>query len=184
MRWIGFAAALLIGGGASAQPPERGPATSGYTHLDLHRCTQTDQVEEGERATWRCPGYGGLPLWVMAGDGRFDVDAGENNEWFESQPGFNNPPARIEWRMRRGRPRAIIYRLHLTGDGNDGRTVLGVETISRPGEWAGCLIAWIDGDVPNANVLARRIADRDNRPFQCGHTEYEHWTRRGLRPPE
>ncbi len=181
MRWICFAAALLISGVASAQPPERGRVTSVYTPLDLDRCARVSRVEEGDSSVWRCSGHSGLPLFILSGDGRFDVDAGEDNELFETVPQFNNPPERVEWRLRAGRARAIIYRLHLTGDGNDGRTVLGVETISRPGEWAGCLIAWVDGDVPNANLVARRIADRDNRPFQCGHTEPEHVTRRGRR---
>ena len=184
MRAILAAALLHCSSGALAQPPLLGPATSAYTDVDLDRCSRVSRVEEGDSSIWRCRGHGGIPLWVLSGDGRFDVDAGENNDQFESQPGFNNPPRRIEWRLRAGRPRAIIYRLHLTGDGNDGRTLLGVETIGRSGQWAGCLIAWVDGDVPNANALAGRIADRDNRRFRCGHTEPEHWTRRGLRNPQ
>jgi hypothetical protein len=175
--WLA-AAALLCSTPASAQPPARGPATSTYTTIDLDRCTQTRRVVEGDSSVWRCPGYRSVPVWVLSGDGRFDVDAGEDNDRFESQAAFNNPPDRIEWRIRGGQPRAIIYRLRLTGDGNEGRTVLGVETIGRRHQWAGCLIAWVDGDVPNANAVARRIADRDNRRFRCGHTEPELVTRR------
>ena len=184
MRATLLAISLLCSGAASAQPPERGPATSVYTNLDIDRCRVLEEVEEGGGAVWRCPGYGGIPLIVMAGDLRFDVDAGEDNGVFESRPGFNAAPERVEWRLRARQPRAIIYRIRLVGEGSEGRTLLGVETISRRGRWAGCLIAWIDGDVPNANAVARRIADRDNRRFRCGHSEPEHWTRRGLRPLE
>jgi triacylglycerol esterase/lipase EstA (alpha/beta hydrolase family) len=116
-------------------------------------------------------------LFVLAGDGRYDLDAGEDNGIWESQSAFSNPPARIEWRLRGTRPRAIIYRLSLTGDGNDGRSVLGVETIARPGHWAGCLVAWIDGALPDANMLARNRADADHTQFRCGHDEPEQVTR-------
>jgi hypothetical protein len=178
MRAILMALPLLCCSPAVAQPPARGPAASAYTVLALDRCTQTERVEEGDSSVWRCPGYRGIPVYVLSGDGRFDVDAGEDNQVFESQAGFNNPPDRVEWRLRGGRPRAIIYRLRLTGDGNQGRTVLGVETISREGQWAGCLVAWIDGDVPNANAVARNRADRDHRRHRCGHDEPELVTRR------
>jgi hypothetical protein len=174
-------AAAAAGAAAPAEALRPAPAaTSVYTDLDLDRCRRTQVAAEGESAQWRCPGYGGVPLVVLLGDGRFDIDAGADNGVWESSAVFNNPGPRVEWRVRRGaRPHAIIYRLRLTGDGNEGRSVLGVETISydvrsggRQG-WAGCLVAWIDGGVPNANAVARRIADRMDRRFRCGHTEPE-----------
>ncbi len=165
---LGAAPGLVV-----AQAPRRGPATSAYTPLDLDRCTRIGPGEE-ESDTWRCPGYGGIPLFVGYGDLRFDVDAGEDNHVWESHAAPNTLPDRVEWRLRGGRPRAIIYRLRLTdAEGRAGRSLLGVETISRAGEWAGCLVAWIDGDVPNANAVARRYADRDHQSFQCGHSEPE-----------
>jgi hypothetical protein len=127
-----------------------------------------------------------VPLIVLTGDGRFDLDGGEDNGLWESAAPFNNPGPRVEWRRRGGaRPHAIIYRLLLNDEGQSGRSMLGVETISYPVRqggsegWAGCLVAWIHGDVANANAVARRIADRMNRRFQCGHTEPEEITRAG-----
>lgn len=172
-------AAVAAGPGLAAQvrPPA---ATSHYTALDLDRCRRDRAVTEGDSAQWRCAGHAGVPLIVMAGDGRFDIDAGEDNGVWESAAAFNTPGPRVEWRVRRGlRPHAIIYRLRLTGDGNDGRTMLGVETVTylptgRGGEgWVGCLVAWVHGDVHDASAVARRIADRMDRRFQCGHTEPE-----------
>ena len=176
-HWLLLAMVFPATQPAAAQPA---PATSVYTPLDLDRCRQTSALEEGESATWRCRGHAGISLFVSAGDGRFDIDAGEDNGVWESDAAFNNPGPRVEWRIRRGdRPHAIIYRLLLTGDGNRGRTILGVETVSHPlgnvedESWAGCLVAWVDGAVPNANVVARRLADRMDRQFRCGHTEPE-----------
>jgi hypothetical protein len=161
----------------SAAQQETAAATSAYTELDLDRCEQTKAFEE-ESAEWRCPGHAGIPLIVLYGDIRFDLDAGEDNGIWESQSTPNHPPSRVEWRLRDGRPHAIIYRLRLDGEGVEGRSFLAVETIGRPGEQAGCLIAWIDGAVPDANEMARERADRDHQRFRCGHDEPEEITTR------
>ncbi len=185
-RLIGPAVAVAAAAATwqAAAQPGRAAATSVYTNLDIDRCRRISASEEGESSEWRCTGHAGVPLIVLSGDGRFDVDAGDNNYVWESAWAFNNPGSRVEWRVRRGaRPHAIIYRLRLTGEGNEGRSVLGVETISYPtlGQgpegWAGCLVAWVNGDVPGANSVARRIADRMDRRFRCGHTEPEDVTR-------
>ncbi len=175
--WGAFGLVMAATGPAWAQPA-RGVATSVYTNVDLDRC-QRLAGEEEESAAWTCPGYRGVPLFILYGDLRYDVDAGEDNGTWESHASPNEPPSRIEWRVRSGRPHAIIYRLRLTGEETRGRSVLAVETVTRPGEWAGCVVAWIDGDVPNANTVARERADRDHQDFRCGgHTEPEIVSRR------
>lgn len=164
---------------AQRRPIQR-PLTSVYTELDLSRCRQASAPEEGASAEWLCPGHAGVPLIVLSGDGRFDIDGGEDNGLWESVAPFNDPGPRVEWRQRSGsRPHALIYRLRYTDARNRPRSALGVETISYPvvrngpEGWSGCLVAWVGGDVPNANAVARRIADRMDRRFQCGHTEPE-----------
>lgn len=173
---IGTLAAALIAEVASAQGPRaRGgvpPATSVYTELNLDRCRRTSAVQEDDSASWRCAGHAGIPLLVFTGDGRFDVDAGVDNGVWESAAAFNNPGPRVEWRVRGGRPFVIIYRLLLTGDDNDGRTVLAVERIGRPGH-PGCVMAWIDGASANPNMVARQIADTRAPGFRCGRDEPE-----------
>lgn len=148
-------------------PPRPAPATSAYTPLDLGRCTVLSQVDEGASISWRCPGYGGVPLFVLSGDERWDLDAGVDNETWESPDEFSAPPRRVEWRLRNGRPFAIIYRLALSGDDGSVTSVLIVETVGRSGS-PGCQIAEIDARVPNANAVARRHADTRASRFRCG----------------
>jgi hypothetical protein len=141
--------------------------TSVYTDLDVDRCRVLERIEEGESVRWRCPGHAGIPLLVSSGDGRFDVDAGVDNEEWESLGGFHTLGPRVEWRLRRGRPIAIIFRYIQAGPDQPPGTRLAVETIGRRGR-PGCLISMIDGAYPDANAVARERADRRAEGFRCG----------------
>lgn len=165
MLLLAASAAAASGGqgGRGAVPP----ATSACSDLDLERCTRLSYVEEGESVEWRCPGHAGIPLFVSAGDGRFDVDAGTRNAWFETRPPFNEPGSRVEWRIRGGRGFAIIHRLRLLDGDARGRSVLGVSRIGRDGV-PGCLVGWEDGGTRSANRVARELADRTALRFRCG----------------
>ena len=161
IRTTTLAVALAWPALAAAQP-----ATSAYTALDTARCTLIDEVEEGAGASWRCPGRSGIALFVNTADARFDVDAGVDNQQWESLMPFNRPGPQVEWRLRGGRPFAIIYRL-LWDDGDGGRgSSLIVETIGRRGA-PGCEVARIDGATPNANEAARARADAITPRFRC-----------------
>jgi hypothetical protein len=159
MTWI-----LLASLAAAAPAPGY---TSIYTDLDVDRCRVLERVEEGESVSWRCPGHAGIPLFVSTGDGRFDVDAGVDNGEWEALGGFHTLGPRVEWRLRRGRPIAIIFRYIQSGPDQPPGTRLAVETIGRAGR-RGCLISMIDGAVPNANAVARERADRRAEGFRCG----------------
>ena len=141
--------------------------TSVYTSLDVSRCRVLERIEEGDSVRWRCPGHAGIPLFVSAGDGRYDVDAGVDNEEWESLGGFHTLGPRVEWRLYRGRPIAIIFRYVQSGPDQPPGTRLAVESIGRAGR-RGCLIAMIDGAWPNANAVARERADRRALGFRCG----------------
>lgn len=154
---IGLATLLL----AATQP-----ASSVYTELNLDRCRTLEVIPEGESVRRRCPGLGAIPLFVNAGDGRFDVDAGVDNGEWESIGGFNEIGPRIEWRRAGRRPFAIIYRLRLTSPEQPPGSTLIVETIGRRGA-PGCEIATVDGALPDANARARAIADRRARTHRC-----------------
>jgi len=159
-RRIALTAALLPTA-AAAQP-----ATSVYTPLDIDRCTLIEEIEEGAGASWRCPGRSGITLFVTTGDARFDVDAGVDNQQWESLMPFNRPGPQVEWRLRRGRPFAIIYRLIWNdGEGGTGSSLI-VETIGRRGA-PGCEVARIDGATPDANATARARADAIRPNFRC-----------------
>lgn len=161
--------AILLCGLAALAPAPAAAQTfaSVYTELVLDRCRTLEVIPEGESVRRRCPGLGAIPLFVNAGDGRFDVDAGVDNEQWESLGAFNEVGPRIEWRRRAGgRPFAIIYRLRLTSPEQPPGSALIVETIGRRGA-PGCQVATVDGALPDANARARAIADRQARSFRC-----------------
>lgn len=164
--------------GSTAPKAEATPAataiTSAYTDIDLARCQSLSSDPEHDSASWRCPGYGDVPVFISSGDLRYDVDAGVDNDNFQTLPPFNENPTRIEWRLRDGRPFAIIFRLRLaTNEQTEwSASALGVATVGAPGR-PGCTIAWIDGNVPEANAVAHRIADQRAPTAQCAGGEPE-----------
>ena len=152
----------------AAQPA----ASSVYTPLVLDRCTIVEERPEEEGFTrWRCPGRGAIPLFVSSGEGRFDIDAGIDSGQFEFFHTLNRPAPRLEWRMRGRVPVAIIYRLLLEPFESAPASVLIVKTIGRAGR-PGCLIAAVNGTLPDANARARAAADRAPR-FRCGVDQSE-----------
>ena len=162
----------MLAAAAAPAAAQRGAASSAYTPLDLERCTVIEQAEEGASVTWRCTGRPAIPIIVHGSDERYDIDAGADNGVWESAGRFNSPGPRIEWRMRGRRPFAIIYRLSLSGLDEPASSMLGVETIG--GRHArGCVVAWIDGRLPNANALARARADARAASFRCGRDRPE-----------
>jgi hypothetical protein len=152
---FGVLALLLAAPAAQPRAATDARITSAYTTLDLDRCARLDKGEEPQSATWRCKGFAGIPLIVQNGDERFDIDAGtEDRDELWSQA-FDYPGRTIEWRLRRGVPFAIIYRLAASGDGVPASSRLIVETVG--GAAPGCRIASNTG--PRANVRARAAAD-------------------------
>ncbi|MCB2049496.1 MAG: hypothetical protein KDE32_14915 [Novosphingobium sp.] len=144
---------------------------STYTKLNLDACKVTEEEEEGESVTWDCPGYGGYPLIAMSGDGRMDLDVARDNGSFETISPFNDIGDTVEWRLRPDdTPFAIIYRLRTATPEAKQRSVLFVETVPGP-DRPSCLIARIEGSVPNANARARELADGAMRVEDCDAVE-------------
>ena len=128
-------------------------ASSVYTALDLDRCRVIERIEEGESVRLECPGPCRHPPVRRPGDGRFDIDAGVENEAWESLDPFNHPGPRVEWRARGRVAIAIVYRLIVDHPRPNARSVLMVESIGRGGR-PGCLVAMVDGRTANANGVA------------------------------
>ena len=159
--WLIGAAALTIGAPAAGQRP-----TSAYTPLNPDRCQVLHRETEGASVRWRCPGYAGVPLFLNSGDDRFDLDAGIDNEEWESLSPLNSPGPNVEWRLHRGRPVAIIYRLIPAPEAQMAPALI-VETIGRRGR-PGCEIARINAHRADANERARTEADLRWNNFRCG----------------
>jgi hypothetical protein len=154
----------------SAMPAAAQTLSSRYTMLDLRRCRTLERIEEGESVRLRCPGLAGIPLYVNEGDGRSEVDAGVDDGEWESLPAFNRIGDRTEWRLSGGRPFAIIYRLQTAASESAAAgSALIVEAIGRRGS-PGCRIAMVDGALPDANLRARALADRQARGARCGRS--------------
>ena len=148
-----------------------GAPTSAYTQLNLDNCEIYNVAHAGEGA-WanrRCPGRNGITLFVDEDDDRVDLDAGVNNNEWESPSPFNQLGPQIEWRMESGRPFAIIYRYNIPAEEVGRRSMLAVETIGRRGR-PGCMVALIVGNAAG-NARARQIADTRARTFRCGRDQ-------------
>jgi len=148
-----------------------GAPTSAYTQLNLDNCEiySVAHAGEGDWSNRRCPGRNGVTLFVNEDDARFDVDAGVDNNVWESAAPLNELGPQVEWRLEGGRPFAIIYRYNISEAMPGGRSMLAVESIGRAGR-PGCLVALITA-TPAANARARQIADTRARTFRCGRDQ-------------
>ena len=158
----------LVRCAAGPVPTASGDVRSAYTRIA--NCETIERFEESGGAVQRCPGYGGVPLYVTESDLRYDVDAGVRNDAFETPSGFNALGQTVEWRLRRGRPFAVIVRYDVDGPGGtaaERRSDLAVVKVGREGA-PGCLVGYVPASAtPDQNTAARRLADRDAAGFDC-----------------
>lgn len=153
-----LAIALLATVAAAA--PAKGPViTSAYTELNLDRCKKLEHSEEGDWSVWRCPGIAGVSIYIESGDGRYDIDAGTRDKDELWSGPFDDIPTRVEWRLKSGKPFALIYRLTIATPEHPRTSRLLVEKVGR-GSTPGCRTADIPGATPDANIVARQAADR------------------------
>jgi len=159
------------------QPATAQEQSSAYTDLDLSKCKHTPSREPEDYGSWRCRGYAGVAVLVGGADQRTTVSFGPRaaSERASSQtlPGFNSvDKTKIEWRLDgakgRGKPFATIIRWHvkLEEDRTASRgRVLVVTSLGK----SVCHIGYVDGLAnPDANALAREMADTHARRFDCG----------------
>jgi hypothetical protein len=151
--------------------------SSAYTELDLSTCEQEppDPDDPLQSGVWWCEGLDGIDVYVAEGDLRFFVSYGEFAEdepaAAETLPAFNTLGPRIEWRLdESGEPFATILRFHTeSGEGEKGSTLV-VTRLAPPGEV--CRVGFVDAAAnPDANALAREVADNVAPDFRCGEEE-------------
>ncbi|WP_052341113.1 hypothetical protein [Salinarimonas rosea] len=163
-------AALLVAAPATAQE-------SAYTTLAYDACLTLDAPEPGEPAEWvvlECEGWGDYPVIVRDSDGRMSLAYGfapEELPWTSFQS-FNRVHDTIEWRLREGRPFATVHRWLVSDLEGGERQVLVVSRVWQPDSAPGCRVGFVDAQAnPDANVLARDVADRLALGFMCGEEE-------------
>lgn len=157
-------------------------AESAYTTVDFEKdCKQVDTDELGGSST--CKGYKDFPVHFSEGDLRQSVFYGHVGPWyedgaFESFGRFNHAGDRIEWRMAGGSPYATIRRWFVsTGENDKGEPlpeaqVLVISKVGQKGIGDACVVGYVEATAnPDANDIARKVADETAKGFQCRKTE-------------
>ena len=178
---------IALAAATSVTPPALagGQIESAYTTFDADKCPHEEGTDEEDYGTWTCPGYQGLQVTLAAGDQRMYVSYGDWGDddiaLSQTLPGFNDAySGTVEWRLERaadGKPKpfATILRWNavLASDQADDKASVSpsgrVLVVTRLGPGGVCHVGYVDARAnPNANELARKIADDYARDFQCG----------------
>lgn len=168
-----FSALILMVASASAQLIE-----SAYTDFDAKKCRHTPGKADEDYGEWRCVGYDEIPIRMWAGDQRVTISYGSRaaRELAARQTlsAFNGEGPKIEWRVEtdsggQKKPFATIMRWSTTtSDDKQGQIRGQVLVVTRIGAAGVCHVGYVDGRAnPNANELAREIADKHAREFVC-----------------
>jgi hypothetical protein len=173
-------AAWLLAAGA-CQAAEAIEAVT--TPFDVDKCAHTPGREVEDEGAWRCAGFAGIAVVMTAGDARVYVSYGATASHepaaAETLAAPNREGKAIEWRLVRGRdgrrmPFATIMRWTTAVPTDDPKIENGVErgevlVVTRLGPGGVCHVGYVDGRAnPNAEELARQIADERARAFRCG----------------
>jgi hypothetical protein len=169
-----FTLALL-----SASPAFGQTIESVYTQVDAGTCPHSKSAGIEAYGSWRCTGHEGMRVLLSAGDQRMFVSFGPNAAAEpaaeQTFPAFNNVyKGTIEWRLEKqpgGTPRAFatILRWNVKLENDERESTGRVLVVTRLGPGGVCHVGYVDARAnPNANELARRIADENARTFQCG----------------
>src|SRR5438270_2648866 len=151
------------------------------TPFNVDKCRHKAGTEPEDGGEWRCAGYAGIPVVMTEGDIRVYVSYGPRASRepaaSETLGAPNGEGTSIEWRIAREqdgrrRPFATIMRWTtrvVADDPNDDDIRGEVLVVTRLGPGGVCPVRYVDGrQNPDANDLARRIADQHARKFRCG----------------
>lgn len=162
-----------------------------YTDLDLDNCQTL--AEDPMGVSLKCKGYRGEPVYFKEGDLRQSVFYGRVDQelidgGFESFSAFNHVNTKVEWRLGDdGKPFAAILRWFIDNPGPDGGStresrgeILVVSRVGTADYGGSCMVALVDAKAnPDANALARQMADDTASDFACGMQEPEWVGKRG-----
>ncbi|HKY85438.1 MAG TPA: hypothetical protein VJL90_01620 [Pseudorhodoplanes sp.] len=173
--------ALAMGTSASAQE-----ISYAYTKFAADKtCKHTKGTDLEDYGSWRCPGYGGLIVYLTAGDQRMQVSFGTSAKKAadevaagETFPGFNSVyEGTVEWRIEtlpsgKTRPFATILRWNTRTEDDvkrdDGKSTGRTLVVTRLNPGGVCHVGYVDARTPGANEAARKLADERARSFKCG----------------
>jgi len=196
---VSFLTVLLIGPFCFSLPVLAQEISSTYTKLDLENACEwqkpADEIEAQMGGRALCQGFGLYPVIFSEGDLRQLVFYGTVPEEGRVGHGFmqwNRVHDTIEWRLADGKPFATIHRWFVenidpdTGANSPRYTgqVLRVATVGDPSlpenQRSSCSVGYVDAKAnPNANELARQIADGLTRAFRCSVDQPRFFGNRG-----
>src|SRR4051812_19579656 len=175
---------VLIALAVISAPAASEPIEFVYTKFDSKTCKHTKGRGEENYGSWLCAGLGNVPVRLSAVDQRMQVTFGngKKDDLASSQtfPGFNDVyEGTVEWRIEktagRARPFATILRWNVvTPTDRDKATSPSkasgrVLVVTRLGPGGVCHVGYVDAKAnPDANELARKLADETARTFKCG----------------
>jgi hypothetical protein len=154
---------------------------SSYTSTAAKNCRVKKTEPDGSVSV--CPGKAGLIVVVSEDDLRQTVSVGRNQRAADNEPAassgfgpFNFTTDTVEWRAIDGKPFAIIQRWHISDNSEtdkNGRPIgRGLLVVTRLPPGPVCHVAHVDVHAnPNANELARKMADEVARDFKCRKDE-------------
>ena len=179
-----MSAVLIAAMGFATSVPAAGQTIeSVYSKFDAKECKHKRGTDVEDYGTWTCPGYGGIKVVLGAGDQRMLVTFGSWKDDLAGEqtfPAFNNVyEGTVEWRIEKqggkARPFATILRWNVMveSDKPNSRGLITstgrVLVVTRLGPGGVCHVGYVDARAnPDANALARKIADEQARNFRCG----------------
>ncbi len=185
MRYLAFLAFVVAGSSIALA----GEITSIYSDFDLKKCKALElYTDEGEGGVWECEGIQGFDVLYLEGDLRgfvaFGSEARSQCTSAQTFGAFNSPGPKIEWRMENGKPIATIFRWFTdNGSGEEDAKQNWLVVTKLNGKDA-CRTALIDTKYPNANSVARAMADQNSRGFDCEKDAPEVVSQRSLKADE
>jgi hypothetical protein len=174
---------VLIALAVISAPAAGEPIEFVYTKFDSKTCKHTKGRGLEDYGSWRCAGLGNVPVRLSAVDQRMQVTFGNGKDDLASSqtfPGFNDVyEGTVEWRIEktagRARPFASILRWNVvTPTDRDKATSPSkasgrVLVVTRLGPGGVCHVGYVDAKAnPDANELARKLADETARTIKCG----------------
>ena len=156
-----------------------------YTKFDSKKCKHARGKQVEDYGSWLCPGHEKLNVLLSAGDQRMFVTYGSGKQKdlaaTQTFPGFNDVYAgTVEWRIEkaadgRARPFATILRWNVVTPDDREKATGPIEStgrvlvVTRLGPGGTCHVGYVDAKAnPDANELARKLADEHARSFKCG----------------
>lgn len=152
----------------SASPADSaGGIRSVYTSLAEGDCRLVEKDEETGGTTSRCPGAAGYALMVHDDDARMTVDVvapgGRAHRLRYSgviTSAFSSLGPRAEWRMRNGKPIALIVRVNAFENPEIPDRATSYLAVAKITAREMCVTDRIPPTTPNANEAAQRAADQ------------------------